>query len=453
MSNASLNTYQRSVLRRASSDGLGEALWRLKDHFPHGRWLGTKNKYGRRSLKALIADISARRNPQSKHLSEYVAASVILHCANGWSFLGRAIHCHSVADLDQARHLAYYAELRAAMSLLGAEGIGIFNNRHVIVESSGNCLFVPKRGYGTHEFTWLALEYWAGLQRSADFLSSAILPGGIPLEDWLLSFGPNGGVGQIKPIGHKWLRSWGLDLKRFIDDREARNEASYRPNTIYPVQSLDCFESAMFLRNLWNLCEPGLASGFQALDRHLLRLSLEYAFRAMTDSTVQQAKTCYRGWISSLLKTLNFRDGVRAGWESFLRRERHADDPNLFQEAGRNSDVSDSRHHLHVIARAALLLRIATAASARLVRVAGYSRDDLEFWWSDLGLSRGLWTSGGEPASFADLWLDVRDAIDDLDSWEAVGNPPSRAAWLQECARQILTLSQCERVVLWGIGL
>ena len=453
MSNANLDTCQKSFLSRASSDGLSAALWRLKNYFPYGRWLGTNNKYGHRILKALTADTNARRSPQSEHLSEYLASSVILHCANGWSFLGRAIHCHSLGDLDQARHLAYYAELRAAMSLLGAEGIGIFNRHHVIVESSGNCLVIPRR-HGTHQFTWLALEHWAGLQRSADFLSSAILPGGIPLEDWLRSFGPSGSVSQMRPIGTKWLRSWGLDLKRFTDDREARNEASYRPNTIYPVQSLDCFESAIFLRNLWSLCEPGLASSFEALDQYLLRLSLEYAFKAIKGRTVPQATTIYKAWISSLVNALNLRDSVRDEWESFLKRKRHAQDPDLFQEASQVSDVRHSRHHLHVIARAALLLRIATAASARLVRNAEYSRDELEFWWSDLGLSRGLWASGSEPASFADLWLDVQDALNDLNSWEsAFVTSPSRADWLQECAPQILKLSQCERVILWGIGL
>ena len=456
MSNASLKAQQKSFLCRASSDGLVAALWRLKDYFPHGRWLGANNKYGRHSLKALTADTNAERDPWSKHLSEYVASSVILHCVNGWSFLGRAVHCHSLADLDQARHLAYYAELRAAMSLLGAEGIGIFNNRHVVVESSGNCLVVPKPWIRTHQFTWLALEHWSGLQRSADLLSGAIRPGGIPLENWLQSFGPSGSGSQIRPIGNKWLTSWGLDLQRFTDDREARNEASYRPNTIYPVQSLDCSESAMFLRNLWNLCEPGLSSNFEALDRHLLRLSLEAAFRAIMGRTVQQANTDYTGWISSLLNGLNFRDGVRDEWESFLKRELDPCDPGLLQEARETSDIRHSRHHLHVIARAALLLRIATAASARLVRDAEYSREELEFWWSDLGLSRGLWASSDEPVSFTDLWQDVRDALDDLDSWRrknAFSNPPSRATWLQECAHQILTLSQCERVVLWGIGL
>lgn len=61
-----------------------------------------------------------------------MAASVIVHCFDGWSYLGRALEAEMAGDPQTAVHLGYYAELRAAMSVLASDEIGVFRNKHAV---------------------------------------------------------------------------------------------------------------------------------------------------------------------------------------------------------------------------------------------------------------------------------------------------------------------------------
>ena len=69
-------------------------------------------------------------------LAEYIACSIPLHLADGWTFLARGLDAIKAGDSDSAIHMAYYAELRAAMSLLAGDGVGVFRSRHVAIEAN-----------------------------------------------------------------------------------------------------------------------------------------------------------------------------------------------------------------------------------------------------------------------------------------------------------------------------
>ena len=53
-------------------------------------------------------------------------------------------------DPDAARHLGYYAELRATMSILAGDGIGVFQNKHIIVTKKTEMYFVEKLWRHSH---------------------------------------------------------------------------------------------------------------------------------------------------------------------------------------------------------------------------------------------------------------------------------------------------------------
>jgi hypothetical protein len=63
--------------------------------------------------------------------------------------------------------------------------------------------------------------------------------------------------------------------------------------------------------------------------------------------------------------------------------------------------------HAAVLARAMLLLRVAAGSSLRLIRLAGVTSDKLEFWWGELGISRGIWNGAKDRADLQDLWEDI----------------------------------------------
>src|SRR5688572_29446428 len=80
-------------------------------------WVGATNRYLANTTKTIEAELRAGQAQAPQQLAQYVAASTLLHCADGWSYLGKSIISLLRGDPHRALHLAYYAELRAAISL------------------------------------------------------------------------------------------------------------------------------------------------------------------------------------------------------------------------------------------------------------------------------------------------------------------------------------------------
>jgi hypothetical protein len=468
-----LSTKQKRELGRASSLRIGEYTESLKYHLRRGRWLGISNRYRRKTVSFIRRDLGTRTAAaagrigaprslfNSGQLAQYIAASATLHCADGWSFLGRALDSHTRGDTNIARHLAYYAELRAAISLLACEGVGIFLNEHFIVPRNGDCTTLSdtisrrsskkRHKSGTHEITWLALEHWADRIRSGRLFERVIAPGNVPLTEWLEQF--SGFSGRI--VGSRWLKLWGLDLRRMSDDHDARNEASYRPTRLNNPASLGVVATSAYLRQFWAVSAPSSISRFEILDRHLLRRSLENVYKAITGDTPQTNPTGFEARVVRMINSIAPVGLSEDSWRDFLVRRLEPLDAVVITEAAENSPVEDSKHHLQVMSRALLLLRVATGACARHLRTAGGGRVLLEFWWKPLGKERGLWQPGDEPNDFAELWDDIETALADARDWETF-TPPEDVSfyrWWHEIGRSIQTLGSCERLALWGLDL
>jgi hypothetical protein len=442
-------TRLRAALRRATRETVQQAFEDLGPYLSTGQWISQTNVYRHDTINALERDSQPGSTLNHVDLGQYIAAAGPCHCVDGWSYLGRALDSHVRGDRNSARHLGYYAELRAAMALLATEGIGIFDRRHFVVEASGACSDFSV-GAGTHEIAWQALQSWARSEDSADLLEQVFLPGGIPIGEWLDEFRMGS---SITAIGSDWLESWGLDLQRMGEDRAARNQASYRPMCLQPTNVMSIADSLDFAHSLWAMCAPSAQSRFE-VDRYLLRLSLTQAF-AGTRGTVTNNPIGFTTRISRMLGRLLSGPPYLSEWNNFLTFNSSPQNPLLISEAWATDDFHSPRHHIQVLARAALLLRVATGACERLLRAAGYSREDLEFWWKPLGETHGLWEPGIEPDELTDLWAEVRDAMSETRSWEAGSTVPivSSATYLREQAYTTSVLGQCERVALWGLGI
>jgi hypothetical protein len=438
-----LNSSEKAAVRLASRTAIEETFDKLEVQLLVHKWIAGNNRYAKDCVKKLTRD---GVNVKSGHLSRYIAAASVLHCLDGWAFLGRAVDCHARGDLDSSRHLAYYAELRAAMSLLSSEGIGIFNNKHYIVDSTANCNVLSTKS--THTIVWLALQYWATLKRSSRMLGHVVGAYGISLDEWVRGFN----IGAVSPVGLRWFRDWGLDLKRLATDRDARNEASYRPTRLHARPNLSQSDTSTFMRELWQTFEPAESSRYLQLDRYLVRISLEQIFYAVKGKTPAQAPTEFRAAISNCVRSMSLQNPAPA--EAFLTRASDAGDPTVVVRSGGTHDASSPEHHLEVISRAGLLLRIATGSCCELVMKSGFERNQLRFWWSSIGEQLGLWEQGSAPDNAADLWADVNDAIEDNIAFDQ--RPPAQRTfltWRNQQAPQISSLGVCERIGLWGLGI
>jgi len=451
-----LNISQKTSLRKASSDAVTTMLRDSLNDSAYSCWLDSSNPYFVNCIGNLVQHTQPGASTDDVALSKYIATSSLLHCADGWSFLGMALNACSRGDDAICVHLAYYAELRAAMSILATEGIGIFDDRHFVVTSTSRCRPVGilrrdgRSNQRTHSITWLALEYWATLLRSANLLKQIIKPGGVAMGVWLDAFGAGS---TSRAVATKWLQTWGLDLQRLSigEDRDSRNQASYRPTRLDRTPYTNTIDRSTFIHSLWKYCEPMPDARFEILDRHLLRLSLENVFAASPRSS----RGNYVDRITRMLTTV-FRDPrLIDRWKQFLTRTVDPVNSVLINEATKSARYGDQGHHIQVIARAFLLLRVAAGSCSKLLTECSLGRNELEFWWKPFGEERGLWQISNVPSDFMDLWSDINDAIVKMVEWETANSSsvPSNMTWRNDLEHEISIMGECERLALWGMGL
>jgi hypothetical protein len=369
---------------------------------------------------------------------DYVAASGPAHVIDGWAFLGRAVDSALRRDSYSAIFFGYYAELRAAMALLAAEGLGILDSKHPIINAAGSTDFLPKcrAPYGgpnwarTHYVTGPCLKQWATLKRSSQLLDDLVHPEDTRLSDWLTACGrPFPG----KAVAKKWLDRWGLDLAALDDDHDARNMVSYRPSEFRRPGVLAMNAVLEFVSQLWRLLEPSPPWRFPVMERHLLRRAMRIGGPAVTVPMIQ---------------ALGIAAASAQNWATFFAQN---DDPLPLIEAEQVTEIEHPRCHLQVISRAALLLFVATGAAARHLRLATYEREYLAFWWRLLAETRGLADQQGSLDAPVDAWADVQSALQDADGWRQA-NPQGTLWRLRRDHPSVLDeLGACDAIAMWGL--
>jgi hypothetical protein len=427
-----MNLARKRLLQQASRSKIEDYYVSFQKAFRSNKWLHKTNRYRQNCISLYKKDISPRATTLNHHdLIAYISASAPTHVIDGWSYLGRAVDATLRGDNYSAIHFGYYAELRAAMSLLSSEGIGIFGKTHPIVKN--NSKTDPFKGQGTHSDIWPILKYWATLRRATDLLDDVVRPNSIKLSAWL-----NGTRVKIpvQSVAQHWLKSWGLDLAVVDDDHDCRNLASYRPSEFRRPNRLPVHDQTTFVEELWQLFEPSTEQRFPYIERLLLR-------------------NAYRkgpGIIPSIndLKNLGLTSIESTDWIAFLQR---TDDSSPLKLAEKWVPVEDSTCHLRIISRAVLLLFVASAAARRLLSNAGYSLDDILFWWGQFGESRALWDNDSVLEDPRDLWADIAQAISDSNKWH-MNNPNSNISlrkWRRSNTSALIDFGGFELVGIWAL--
>src|SRR5689334_737896 len=145
-----LSISDRAIIRtKLSRENVETTFSGMRRFICESQWIGSSNRYGADTIQRIQSDNKKNRVREPRQLSQYIAASTLLHCADGWSYLGRAFTALLGGDSSRAIHLAYYAELRAAMSLLATEGIGVFSNAHFFIDAPNSAKLMQTRS-GTH---------------------------------------------------------------------------------------------------------------------------------------------------------------------------------------------------------------------------------------------------------------------------------------------------------------
>lgn len=431
------------LLEGSSRAAIERSAGLLVPELRRDRWLPESNQYREKYPAQLWAP---DQRGDGEEVALYMAATVPIHCVDGWAYLGRAMQAQLRGDPDAATHLGYYAELRAAMTILASEGVGIFNTVQLVVDDDNAAATLSERDppWGTHAAIWPILNQWGQKTTSHELLGEIIRFGDQSLNDWLQATEFMSNLGSV---GRDLLQRWGLDLSRLASDRDARNLASYYPTTLCDSRSVPAAPDLAFVRDAWTLLEPESSSPFELMDGNLLRLTLRQAAGSVVVEE-QTRENLLAKRVEKAIKSLGISELRAPDIASFLTEDA-ADQPPLVTYAEMESEPGEPTHHLEVLSRAILLLRLATGACRLMLLRAGITARSLEWWWRDIGGGRALWDQPPDADALMDQWQDIADAIGDLDLEGQADS--SRIVALDEFAEPLSRLAGMELVPLWSL--
>lgn len=383
-------------------------------------WLGPSNPYQNGTLPPIQIAVTG------EDLIEIIAIRGPLHAMDGWSYVGRALNALVSGDPHVARHLAYYGELRGALSILASSGIGIFNKRNAVIDANGAIHNLTQRP--THDMCWATISEWALSTNSLNRMVKPLRLAGTSLLDPFRELFPSGASVAASYL----MTEWGFDLAQGGEDRVERNWSSYQPTALADIKTTPA-DDAAFLTMFWEALRPGGIS----LERHLLRILLEVEAR-LHGEQLSAYEHAYNRWDDSLKLRVPF---------DFLTRISISDaaDHDFLVHA---SQQAMPAHPYSMICRAALLLRLATGMAEENLAAAGI-RPAVQFdaWWKEFGVTHGLWVPEAEPATSFQLWDDVALELEEA----AIAPTAHRHGWISALAGSAMRICKTERAALWGL--
>lgn len=439
-----LRPIDEAAFDKASAAAISNALSSLHDHFHDMEWLDSANRYRADASDHVDTLWKSGDGPfKDDELVECIAASSVIHLFEGWTYLSEALRSALRGDVGVVRHLSYYAELRGGLALLSSQGIGVFNSKHMIVNTSGELEKIPV-SRGTHEIVWLALEHWGRKEQSGLLIGSNIRGFGNALGDWINAFQ---GARTNRITGAEWTAQWGFDLKQFAIDRETRNEVSYRANFDFRTKRLSPVEMSSWIDQLWQLSNP-LASPFAQLDQYLIRSALKRTFETKFQGDPEES---YDARVMAACRSLNITSSYP---QNFLCGNVETSDPEVLILASKTSTHQGNAQYMEVLSRSYLLLRLATAGVVSSLKAASLSRDDFSFWWRHIGNETCLWKRDLPPMELEDLWNDIELSLDSIKEWRDEAQPGILCwnSFHQRFGADMAIVTNLEKVALWGLA-
>lgn len=436
-----------TVINTASSNAIKDAFERIvTSQIPNERWFSIRNHYKIDTIKRIKSDNQVKLTSRKNQMGEYIAASVISHCSDGWTYLSRAIESLINGDIASTIHFAYYAELRSAMSLMAHEGFGIFDKKHVQFNSSKIPTYYNTLG-GTHPVAYSSMKEWANLPNKKDVLFKLIKINNRSLEDWVRETSFPMHSAYTTSAVKDWIKEWSVDLE-LEKDKNLRNEMSYRPH--FEIPDIDIQNIISKLSKIWSVLEPTSTSRFPSLDRYLLRLSLEDIYRRSTSKKPVGRK--FETFIKNVFGRLG--EPTTQNLFGFLIRATEPDDHMIFKEAKKDRrDININRQDpLPIICRSILLLRLSTGVVNELISNSSLNVNNLRFWWEKKLLHQGSTASIPSGLDAVDLYADIRESLDEISLKPAGSFGCIKDAFINS-SNSLFYLKQFERPAIWGMGL
>ena len=310
-----------------------------------------------------------------------------------------------------AIHFAYYAELRATMSLFAGTGILINNGNNGYIDSSGafhnfnDASYIDSTGTlqnikkPTHKITWGLWEYWSKSSYAKDILDKGIIlypttPKNLDLQ--LIS-------AKIGTLATKnILNSWGTDLLQLQDDHKARNLHSYqaywsdKPLTKRNQSDID------YIKALWKLLLPQSSN---PTGMHFDVAMIKYVLNEIDkgNSEVEDEEAESTNTQNELSKYIHTQLGIS---EEIFQ--------NIFEQTEYNLSLfemaNDPVGNVHnVLSRAVFLCRIAKLSVELNIKAHSNGHSWILYWLEHIGVFNPSLID--EPY---DLFEDYQDALENF---------------------------------------
>ncbi|MDH0214206.1 hypothetical protein EGJ12_18900 [Stutzerimonas stutzeri] len=362
-----------------------------------------------------------------------LAAEQIFHMIEGWRYISAATTAYLSHSKHTALHFAYYAELRAAISLLSWSGIRVRQADHYYLDSTGSKKIVTNSP--THKAVWGLWQHWVKRPDAERLFRDQIrLTPGVCLADVLKA------LQYVKPS--QTLQSWGIDLAKIQDDHTARNNSSYEAFWIDAPLSKMAEEDLKLILTLWKLLLPQ-DSGLR-FDSTLISFFVKEALPAMQAQS-EQAKAEGAAAPSTLIDSIEkiaatIAQNTGADLSAISRRL----DLSLYETTPFSLASSVDTKPENVLCRAFFLLRLAMLATKLNLSLA--KNKAATEWLTNWFEHAGLWSSTllVEPQ---DSPIDYELALQDF---EATNELPFDI-WSPKNAAQTAKLTRPDACLIWNI--
>lgn len=360
-----------------------------------------------------------------------LAAEQVIHMAESWRYFSSAMYAFLNHENGNAVHLAYYAELRAVLSIFSGAGIRIKKGDAYWLDSASVAQSIPP--HATHDLVWKLWKEWVTRPDAKSLLENNIrIEAGVTLKHFeakLMQFNPGVLLGQ-----------WGYDLVNLSDDHLARNQASYiaywrdKPLSRMTVSQLDFVKS---------LTELFLSSGSGLVfDKALIQYAVNQTVEGSLDPDPANAHTHPADRKNKLDEIAEFVAKQSGANKNHLLLNLSANiGESVFEKAKQQNDAAEN-----VLSRAAFLSRLAmlsvkqNTVSARNDHAKKWLRNWLEHcgaWQPDMG------------GSLADIETDLSDALDNFPT--AAASVPAEL-WNSDNAFSTSKVTNLHACIAWGVA-
>lgn len=373
-------------------------------------------------------------------LADYIELSCWGHLSDGWRYLSLAATGMLNASRGKSLHLSYYAELRAALAILSCSGIAVLNQTHFSITDTGNLHWF--RG-ATHTKAWEALSAWATQPDNALKVINALSISSFLGVPWLEVCRSSA---SAVDIATHWLKDWSIDLTRFQDDRDARNEASYRPslqgNSFLPLTRKEVDTVRLAVSASLHSESSGYTPVQAALVLDFCKKSADFRFGGV-EAKYERFWRESRRWLTSQHR-LELQEANEL--ISYVRKAESSSAGILLSTASPQRTDAQA-----IFSRAFFMLHLASAICAshrneiNMISPGGEAKWPAEVM-REIGSQAGLWPTGTANQDRGDLEAESEAAIEAIEGWNSDEWCP-HSLW-RENSLALVELTRVERIFL-----